>query len=140
MVVAMAAGAAVDMLAVAALPAIRRPGGKLQPAAAKPVAGAAGGKALAGDLRLVAALALAVAVPALIFNRNYHAVDSRDSWAVHNYAVDALSQPLDNGASVVGILGEMTLLDYFQETKAMRPIYRRLLPMPTPSAGPRWTR
>jgi hypothetical protein len=42
-------------------------------------------------------------------------------WAVHDYGRDVLSQPLPEDAAVVGILGEMTLLRYFQETANLRP-------------------
>jgi hypothetical protein len=41
-------------------------------------------------------------------------------WAVHDYGLDVLAQPAPNSA-VVGILGEMTLLRYFQETANLRP-------------------
>ncbi|HJX38612.1 MAG TPA: hypothetical protein VJ714_08425, partial [Anaerolineae bacterium] len=37
------------------------------------------------------------------------------------YGMDMLSQPLEEDAVVVGILGEITLLNYFQETEALRP-------------------
>ncbi len=45
---------------------------------------------------------------------------SRD-WEVHDYGIDMLSQPLEKDAVIVGILGEMTLLNYFQQTEALRP-------------------
>ncbi|HEM62176.1 MAG TPA: DUF2723 domain-containing protein, partial [Chloroflexi bacterium] len=42
-------------------------------------------------------------------------------WEVHDYGVDMLSQPLEQNATVVGILGEMTLINYFQQTEGLRP-------------------
>ncbi len=71
--------------------------------------------------RLASVAVLALLVPGMIFAGNIHRLDRSHDWAVHNYAVDVLSQPLEPNASVVGILGEMTLLRYFQETQAMRP-------------------
>ncbi len=43
-----------------------------------------------------------------------------DDWAVHDAGLDALAQPAPN-STVVGILGEMTRLRYFQETQNLRP-------------------
>ncbi|MFQ5614055.1 MAG: DUF2723 domain-containing protein, partial [Anaerolineae bacterium] len=48
-------------------------------------------------------------------------LDRSEMWAVHDYGLDVLSQPLPPEAAVVGILGEMTLLRYFQETAGLRP-------------------
>jgi hypothetical protein len=43
------------------------------------------------------------------------------TWAVHDYGIDMLRQPLPDDAAVVGIVGEMTLLRYFQQTEGLRP-------------------
>jgi len=44
------------------------------------------------------------------------------TWAVHDYGLDMLAQPRSQEPSaVVGILGEMTLLRYFQQTENRRP-------------------
>jgi len=47
--------------------------------------------------------------------------DLSRNWEVHDYGVDILSQPLEEDAVIVGILGEMTLLNYFQQTEGLRP-------------------
>lgn len=54
------------------------------------------------------------APPALSPNR-------RADWRVFDCAQDILSQPLEPGAAVIGLLGEITLLRYFQQTAAQRP-------------------
>lgn len=47
---------------------------------------------------------------------------ARNTWQVHDYGLDMLQQPLPQGNSaVVGIVGEMTLLRYFQQTENRRP-------------------
>lgn len=58
-------------------------------------------------------LAVGVA-PALSPNR-------RDDWRTFDCAQDILSQPLEPGATVIGLLGEITLLRYFQQTAGQRP-------------------
>ncbi|MEM7029631.1 MAG: DUF2723 domain-containing protein [Chloroflexota bacterium] len=51
-----------------------------------------------------------------------HRGESRTSmWEVHDYGQDTLSQPLPEGAAIIGILGEMTLIRYFQEVSGLRP-------------------
>jgi hypothetical protein len=52
---------------------------------------------------------------------SWHSARGWYSWAVHDYGVDMLRQPLPPGSAVVGLGGEMTLLRYFQQTEAMRP-------------------
>jgi hypothetical protein len=47
---------------------------------------------------------------------------TRNTWQVHDYGLDMLQQPLPQGkAAIVGIVGEMTLLRYFQQTEKRRP-------------------
>lgn len=45
----------------------------------------------------------------------------RYSWQVHDYGLDVLQQPVSDSGVIVGILGEMTLLRYFQQTENRRP-------------------
>lgn len=71
--------------------------------------------------RLAGATALALLAPGLVLAANAAPLDCSHDWTVHNYAVDVLSQPLPSNAAIVGILGEVTLLRYYQETQAMRP-------------------
>jgi hypothetical protein len=40
---------------------------------------------------------------------------------VHDYAIDLLSQQLENNATIIGILGEMTLVRYAQDNYGLRP-------------------
>ena len=50
-------------------------------------------------------------------------VTAGHSWQVHDYGLDMLQQPFPAPEKpvVVGILGEMTLLRYFQQTENLRP-------------------
>jgi len=59
--------------------------------------------------------------PLVLLRGNYPELDLNQRWAVHDYGVDILSQPLEEDAVVIGILGEMTLLRYFQRTEGLRP-------------------
>lgn len=66
-------------------------------------------------------LALTALIPLSLLAANFKTVDMSQKWDVHDYGVDVLSQPLPANSTVVGILGEMTLLRYFQETAGLRP-------------------
>jgi hypothetical protein len=55
-----------------------------------------------------------------LFRANWHDIRQRYSWQVHDYGIDILRQPLEEKATIVGILGEMTLLRYFQQTEGLR--------------------
>lgn len=72
-----------------------------------------------------AAAAVFVAIFGFIVARqmvvNRAAVTGGYSWQVHDYGLDMLAQPPDSPSAVVGILGEMTLLRYFQQTEHLRP-------------------
>ena len=68
----------------------------------------------------VALLLLVFIVPYSLVETNFRAVDLSGKWDVHDYGLDVLSQPLPSNSTVVGILGEMTLLRYFQETEDLR--------------------
>ncbi len=52
-------------------------------------------------------------------------VSRAGQWDVHDYGLDALAQPAPGG-TVVGILGEMTLLRYFQAVQGVRPDVRTI--------------
>jgi len=41
-------------------------------------------------------------------------------WTVYDYGLDVMGQPMEPKAAVVGILGEVTLMRYFQETSGLR--------------------
>ena len=78
------------------------------------------------DTKVLASCRLLVAVlfllqPLALLRDNYPELDLSQSWAVHDYGVDMLSQPLEDNAVIIGILGEMTLLRYFQRTEGLRP-------------------
>ncbi len=64
---------------------------------------------------------LLLLIPLNLLIANYATNDLSTKWDVHDYALDMLNQPLEKNATVVGILGEMTLLRYFQETQGIRP-------------------
>ena len=57
----------------------------------------------------------------LLFGRSQQIPSRADDWAVHDYGRDLLSQPIPENSAVVGILGEMTLMRYFQEVMSLRP-------------------
>jgi hypothetical protein len=44
----------------------------------------------------------------------------RNTWHVHDYGIDMLQQPLEESSTIVGIVGEMTLIRYFQQTEGWR--------------------
>jgi hypothetical protein len=60
-------------------------------------------------------------LPLSLWRGNQAQVDLSNAWDVHEYGRDILSQPLEDNAEIVGILGEITLLNYFQQTEALRP-------------------
>ena len=66
-------------------------------------------------------LILSGLLPLYLWGGNYDLVDLSQEWEVHDHGIDLLSLPLEEDAVVVGILGEMTLLRYFQETEGLRP-------------------
>jgi hypothetical protein len=56
-----------------------------------------------------------------LFQSNRRAITETYTWQVHDYGLDMLQQPLPaDSSAVVGILGEMTLLRYFQQTENLR--------------------
>jgi hypothetical protein len=48
-------------------------------------------------------------------------LDRSQDWAVYDYGQDLLEQPFPPNSAVVGILGEMTLIRYFQDTAGLQP-------------------
>ena len=55
------------------------------------------------------------------FSLNRSQVTESYTWQIHDYGLDILQQPLPQDKSVIaGILGEMTLVRYFQETEGLR--------------------
>jgi len=66
-------------------------------------------------------LALGALLPLYLWHTNFAPNDLSDRWEVHEYGADVLNQPLEDDAVVVGILGEITLFNYFQQTQGLRP-------------------
>jgi hypothetical protein len=79
----------------------------------------AGAKALASCRLLLATLFLFQ--PLILLRGSYPELDLSQRWAVHDYGVDMLSQPLEDNAVIISILGEVTLLRYFQRMEGLRP-------------------
>jgi hypothetical protein len=73
--------------------------------------------AVCGALLFVAA----IFQPLTIAADNYPDVDMSRQWGVHDYGLYLLDQPLPPDSSIVGLLGEMTLVRYFQRTAGLRP-------------------
>ncbi len=83
------------------------------------------GPSLALRRLLAVSLALlflaAILQPLALALRNGPDLDLSRRWNVHDYGRYVLEQPLPDDSTVVGLLGEMTLLRYFQETADLRP-------------------
>ncbi len=73
--------------------------------------------AVCGVLLVLAALIQPIAIGV----RTYPDVDLSRQWIVHDYGLYVLGQPLPVNSTIVGLLGEVTLLRYFQETVGLRP-------------------
>lgn len=58
---------------------------------------------------------------AALLRDNFSRLNRSGDWAVHDYGLDMLRQPLEQGAAIVGLLGETTLVRYFQATAGLRP-------------------
>jgi len=63
----------------------------------------------------------ALVQPLIIGLRAYPDLDLSQRWIVHDYGHYVLQEPLPEDSTVVGLLGEMTLLRYFQRTAGLRP-------------------
>jgi Protein O-mannosyl-transferase TMEM260-like len=59
--------------------------------------------------------------PLAIAVRNYPDLDLSRRWSAHDYGQYVLQEPLPANSTIVGLLGEMTLLRYFQDTTGLRP-------------------
>ena len=68
----------------------------------------------------VGAIALLI-VPFALFQQNYARADLSNKTDVMTYGRALLAQPLPDNATIIGILGEMSLLRYLQETQGLRP-------------------
>jgi len=58
---------------------------------------------------------------AMMLRNNLPALDRSADWTVHDQGLDITRQPLEPGAAIVGIQGEVTLIRYFQATEGLRP-------------------
>lgn len=52
---------------------------------------------------------------------NLPVLNRSNDWAIYDYGLDMMRQPLEPDAAIVGILGEVTLVRYFQATQGLRP-------------------
>ena len=66
-------------------------------------------------------VAMLVAQAGIIAWHNYPMMDRSQAWAVHDYGMDIMQQPLEQGAAIVGVQGEITLVRYFQISRGLRP-------------------
>lgn len=60
-------------------------------------------------------------IPIHLLNTNYAANDLSRKWEVYDQGIDWMTQPLEEKATVIGLLGETTLIRYFQEAYGLRP-------------------
>ena len=70
---------------------------------------------------LPSAFILLLFIPFNLLQSNYAPNDFSQNWDTYDYGVDLLTQPYENNATVIGILGEMTLMRYFQATQGLHP-------------------
>lgn len=59
-------------------------------------------------------------IPVQLLFANFSANDLSAKWDIHDYGLDLLAQPTEPNATLVGILGEMTLVRYFQANQGLR--------------------
>jgi hypothetical protein len=71
------------------------------------------------SMSLVAVLLLA-GQSIILLRGNLPILDRSNNWSVHDYGQDVMHQPLEPNAAIVGILGEVTLVRYFQITEGQR--------------------
>jgi len=64
---------------------------------------------------------LLLTLPAQLLFINFQPNDLSNKWDVHDYAIDLLAQPTEPNATLIGILGEVTLARYFQANLGLRP-------------------
>jgi hypothetical protein len=70
---------------------------------------------------LVLLFLASIVSPLVMVFRHGPDLDLSRRWDVHDFGRYVLEQPLPANSTVVGLLGEMTLLRYFQETGGLRP-------------------
>jgi hypothetical protein len=71
---------------------------------------------------ITANLAVFALIIMQLFRGSFALISQSYTWQVHDYGLDMLQQPLPaDRPAIVGILGEMTLLRYFQQTENQRP-------------------
>jgi hypothetical protein len=73
------------------------------------------------DILQVGVILLFAGQSAVLLRDNLPRLNRSGDWAVHDYGLDMLHQPLERGAAIVGLLGETTLVRYFQATEGLRP-------------------
>jgi len=64
---------------------------------------------------------ISLSLPLFLVIANFAARDVSHDTAARDVGRDVMSQPLEEGAAIVGLLGETTLVRYFQETEGLRP-------------------
>jgi hypothetical protein len=69
----------------------------------------------------VVALMALLLLPLMLYRTHYDRVDLSRKTDIAGYGRLMLAQPLPDDATIIGILGEMTLIRYFQETQGLRP-------------------
>jgi hypothetical protein len=74
-----------------------------------------------GILFSIAVVAAALLQSGWIGAQAYPAQDRSAHWDSYDYGADILAQPLPEHAVIIGLLGETTLLHYFQQTQGLRP-------------------
>ncbi|MGQ9502386.1 MAG: glycosyltransferase family 117 protein [Anaerolineae bacterium] len=62
----------------------------------------------------------------LLLHSNFAEMDRSGDWTLYDYGLDILGQPLEPGAVIVGIQGEITLVRYFQSVHGLREDVRTL--------------
>ncbi len=75
---------------------------------------------LATAFAAVGALLLLL-LPLFLYGGHYERVDLSNKNDIREYGEAMLSQPLPNDSTLIGILGEMTLVRYLQEVAGLRP-------------------
>ncbi len=81
----------------------------------------AGRRQLATCLLPIACCLLLLSLPLFLLFTNFPARDVSRDTAARDAGRDVMSQPLEEGAAIVGLLGETTLVRYFQWTQGLRP-------------------
>lgn len=88
--------------------------------------GSGAGLSLAPMRLLVSLMIILLFIGQSVFllRSNLSRLDRSNDWTVHDYGLDIMRQPLEADAAIVGILGEVTLVRYFQAVEGLRPDLR----------------